>query len=222
MPTLFRHLLRLFSTSASPTGTNAGDVWWRNDLSQMHSSDGNPSPLIMGPSGNIPVVRSTGWHTVPTWGLAGSVAIPDQRAFAIPVWPGRSTTLTAVAINVTLALVGGTVRIGLYGSDGSVPTSLVADYGTVGTGVIGVQQISGLSTPLRPSLYFVVVVRQGGLLTLNLSTHNTGDPLISDTAPIPGINTNTYFVDGISGPLPASFGAISGTVQGPSIALQLT
>lgn len=222
MSALFRHLARLFSTSSHPTGGAAGDVWWRSDVSQLHASDGGTSPIIAGPTGNLPVIRSGGWHALPAYGTLGSNSIPNQRIFALPLWTGRSTTITAVAVNVAVLSVGSAIRIGLYASDGAVPTTLVADYGTVTGGVLGHQQISGLSTPVRPVLYFLAVGRQGGATALTVSARDTWDPIIAETTPQLDVNRNTYFIDAVAGALPASFGAVAGSTRGPSATIQFT
>lgn len=220
MSVLLRNLARLFSTSSDPSGS-AGDVWWNSALSQVRASDGSGS-LHVGPAGNLPVVRSGAWHSLPTQGSSTGLNIPDGRLFALPLWPGRSCSVSAVAANVTLALVGGSLRMGLYASDGALPTSLVADYGTVGAGVTGIRQISGLSTPLRPTLYFLVVGRQGGALTLAVSSRITHDSIVSGDAPILSEDHNAYFIDGVSGALPSSFGTIGGTATGPALSVQLS
>lgn len=223
MSVIFRHLARLFSTTSAPVSPSAGDVWYRSDVSQIHASDGSSGlPLQVGPTGNLPVVRSTAWHALPSHGAVGTVTIPADRLFALPLWPGRSCVLTSAAVNVTVALVGGSIRMGLYSSDGVLPTSLVTDYGTVTVGVTGIRQISGLSTSLRPVLHYLVVARQGGALTLTLSSRDTGDPIISEVSPLLDENRNTYYRDGVSGALPSSFGSITGTIQGPSATVQLT
>lgn len=223
MSALVRSLLRLFSTGSQPPSTVAGDAWWRSDLGQLHAADGpSTPPLVVGPFGNLPAIRSTAWHSLPPQGNVGTATVPADRLFALPLYPGRAATLTAAAVNVTLALAGGNIRMGVYASDGVLPTTLVADYGTVTVGVTGVRQISGLSTPLRPTLYFLGVVRQGGILNLGLSARDTWDPMVSETTPILDANRNAYYRDTVSGALPASFGAVAGTIQGPSATIQLT
>lgn len=223
MAVIFRDLLRLVGLAAQPSSPADGDIWWRSNQSQLHASDGLPGlPISVGPVGNLPAVRATCWHNLPPQGNVASVSVPSGRLYALPFWPGRSTTLTAVAVNVTVALVGGNIRMGLYESDGNIPTNLVADYGTVSSGVTGIRQISGLSTSMRPVLYFFVVARQGGALTLTLSSRDTWDPVVSETTATLDSNRNTYYRDTVTGALPSAFGAIAGTVQGPSATVQLT
>lgn len=222
MSVLLRHLASLFTTTAQPASTAAGDVWWRGDVSQMHASDGATSPLVLGPTGNLPVVGPANWHNLPSHGAPGTTTVPADRLFALPLWPGRSCTLTAAAVNVTLALVGGNIRMGVYASDGVIPTDLVADYGTVTVGVTGIRQISGLSTALRPVLQYLVIARQGGVLNLGLSSRDTWEPMVSETTPVLDANRSAYYRDGVAGALPASFGAVAGSIQGPSATIQLT
>lgn len=219
----FGHLARLLGIGSNPAGAGPGDLWYRTDLGQFHGSDGAAGlPLTVGPAGNVPVVRPTAWHTLPPFGAAGSANFPDARLFALPFWPGRTVTVTAAAANVTLSLVGANIRMGVYESDGTVPTALLADFGTVSTGLTGIRQITGLSTVVRPVLHFVVIARQGGLLDLGLTSRNTWDPIVSETAPTLGGDLNSYYRDGVSGALPASFGPIAGSVKAPAVSLQLT
>lgn len=224
MSAVFRHLLRLYLTSTTPAPVSDGDMWWRTDTGQVHTSDGNAGiPITVGPLSNVPVVRPTAWHTLPPHGSAGTSNVPDGRMFAIPFWPGRKCVLTAMAVNVTVAVAGGSIRMGIYESDGIIPTTRLADFGTVGTGLTGVQSITGLSVSVRPVLHFVVVGRQGGVLTLGLSSRDTWDPLVSETAaPVLTQNRSGYYITGVGGALPASFGVPAGTDQVPGVALQLT
>lgn len=220
----FAALARLLNRTAdpSPAATLAGDIWYRSDTSQFRGSDAVAgTSLTIGPYGNIPVVQPGNWHALPPMGPVGTVSVPASRLFALPFYPGRATTVNAVAVNVTLALVGGSVRMGLYQSDGVLPTTLLADFGTVTTGLTGIRSITGLSTVVRPVLHYLVVARQGGLLTLTLSARDTWDAFVSDSSAVIAENRNTYYRDTVSGALPASFGAVAGTIQGPSAAVQL-
>jgi len=142
--------------------------------------------------------------------------------FALPFWPGRACTMTAMAGNVTLALVGGLLRMGIYASDGVLPTTLVQDFGTVAAGVTGVRSITGLSRAVRPVLHYLVIGRQGGLVNLGLTTRLTWDPIVSEVTPSGIGDLNAYYIDGVSGALPASFGSPAGLDTGPAIWAQLT
>lgn len=217
------HLLRLFNRTTDPTEPASGEIWYRSDTDQVHASDGAAGiPLVVGPEGNLPVIRSTAWHGLPAYGATGTANVPVNRMFALPFWPGRTCTLTALAANVTLALVGGNLRMGLYASDGVLPTTLEADYGTVTAGVTGIRSITGLSTAVRPVLHYLVIGRQGGIVNLGLTTRVTWDPIVSETTPTITGALNCYFKDGISGALPATFGTPDGLDTAPAISAQLT
>jgi hypothetical protein len=219
----FGSLARLVNLSAPPVTPAAADVWFRGDLGQIRASDGlSGEQLTIGPTGNVPTVRSGAWHNVPAYGNAASANVPDGRMFAMPFWPGRKCTVTSIAANTTLALVGGNLRMGLYTSDGVLPTTLVADWGTVDAGILGIRQISALSTAVRPVLHYLVCGRQGGVLNLGVTTRSTWDPMIAPTSPVLAANRNAYYRDGIGGALPGTFGTPDGTDQGVALTVQLT
>lgn len=224
MSVLLKVAANLFNTTATPASVASGDLWYRSDTDQVHVSDGAAGiPITVGPAGNLPVIRSTAWHGLPATGANGTANVPVNRMFALPFWPGRTATLTALAANVTLALVGGSLRMGLYASDGVLPTTLVTDYGTVTAGVTGVRSITGLSTSVRPVLHYLVIGRQGGVLNLGLTTRTTTDAIVSElTTPSFGASLNSYYIDGVSGALPGTFGTPDGVDTGPALSVQLT
>lgn len=216
-------LLKLLNLTTAPAAPTSGDIWFRSDLGQIRASDGIAGEqLTIGPTGNVPTVRSTAWHNVPAYGNAASANVPVDRMFAMPFWPGRNCTLTSIAANTTLALVGGNLRMGIYRSDGVLPTTLLADFGTVGAGILGLVQITPAATAVRPVLHYLVCGRQGGVLNLGVSTRSTWDPIIAPTSPVIAANRNAYYKDGISGALPATFGTPDGTDQGVALTVQLT
>lgn len=216
-------LLRLLNRTSPPISHESGDIWYRSDTGQFRGSDGVAGePLTIGPEGNLSVIRSTAWHGLPVYGATATANVPVDRMFALPFWPGRTCTLTGMAANVTLALVGGNLRMGIYESDGVLPTTLLADFGTVGAGLTGVRSITGLSVAVRPVLHYIVIGRQGGILNLGLTTRNTWDPIVSETAPTITGSLNCYYQTGIGGALPASFGTPAGLDTAPAVSLQLT
>lgn len=210
-------------TSSPSSGTEDGDVWWNSAASQVRASDGDSGvDLQVGPQGQFPFVRSGQWVVVPPYGSSSTVNIQNSRLFAIPLWSGQATSLVGVAVQITLAITGGNIRMGLYASDGEIPTALVQDFGTVPASLQGVQQITGFSEPLRPVLHFLAVARQGGVLNLGLTTQNTNSPFVFSPSPSLTENLTAYYRDGVGGALPVSFGAIAGAIQGPSIAAMFT
>jgi hypothetical protein len=219
----FRDFVRLPLFTAVPSGPAEGDLWYRTDTDQIRASDGNAGePLTIGPEGNLPVISAGRWHLLPAYGAQATANVPVDLMFALPFWPGRRCTITAVAANVTLALVGGNLRFGLYTANtAGLPSTLVADYGTVTAGLTGIRQITGLSTVVRPVLHYLVVGRQGGLLNLGLTTRATQDPIVSEATPTIAGNFSGYTMTGISGALPGTF-TVAGVDTTPSISVQLT
>ena len=217
------HSLKLQSRTTPPVTPESGDVWYRSDLGQIRASDGSAAveQLTIGPTGNVPTVRATGWHNVPAYGNAASANIPDGRLFAMPFWPGRLCNITGIAANVTLALAAN-LRMGIYLSDGVLPTTLLADFGTVSGVALGTAQINGLNTRVRPVLHYLVCGRQGAGVNLGVSTRSTWDPIIANTTPVIAANRNAYYIDGVAGALPASFGAPAGSDQGAALSVQLS
>lgn len=171
--------------------------------------------------GNIPVVRSGAWHTIPPYGPVGSVTMPQNRAFALPFWPGHRCVLAGVAVDVTVIAAGGDLRFGLYSCANALPCRLISELGTVAAGGIGIQQLTGLTQHVRAVLMFLVVVRQGGLVNFGLSTRDTWSPMVSGATPVLDSNLNAYYQDGVTGALPAQFGIPAGSSQGPGASIQL-
>lgn len=172
--------------------------------------------------GNLPIVRTGTWHSLPPYGAASNINVPDGRMFGLPLWPGRRCSATGVAMNVTLAAVGGNLRIGVYSSANGLPSKLVQEIGLIPVGLIGIQTLTGFTLHLQPRLYFLSIVRQGGALNLGLSTRDTWEPIVSESSPTLMGNLNAYYVDGVAGALPTFFGTVAGTIQGPSASVQLT
>jgi hypothetical protein len=219
----FASLARLVGLTSAPSSPGAGDMWYRSDLAQFRGSDGGAGEqLTLGPEGNLPVIASTRWHSLPGYGNAAALNIPDGRLFALPFWPGRACTLTGSALNVTTLLAGTSARMGVYLSDGVYPTTLLSDFGTVTTASTGIRSITGLNVAIRPVLHYLVIARQGAAGTLAVSSRSTWEPIVSDSTPTIAANTNTYYIDSVTGALPGSFGAPAGTDQGPCLTVQLT
>lgn len=217
------HLLRLLNVTSPPASPAAGDTWYRSDLGQIRTSDGLAGEqLTIGPTGNVPTVRSTAWHNVPAYGNAASANVPDGRMFAMPFWPGRRCTLTAIAANLTLVAVGGTLRMGIYQSDGVLPTTLLADFGATPAPLLGIIQATPAPVAIRPVLHYLICGRQGGLVNLGVTTRSTWDPMIAPTSPVIAANRNAYYIDGVGGALPGTFGVPAGTDQGVALTVQLT
>jgi hypothetical protein len=214
--------VKLPTVTTDPSDSTEGCLWYRSNTGQVLLDDGAPGRKItVGPFGNLPIVTSTKWHSLPPHGAPATITPVLNRAYALPMWTGRKAVLTGVAAEVTLLGVGN-LRAGLYTADSStgLPNTLVSDFGTVATGTAGVKQWS-MSQNVRAVLLWLVIAQQG-LISIGLRARDTWDPIVSDDTPVLNANRNAYYRDGITGALPASFGAIDGTVQGPSAMVQLT
>lgn len=222
MATIFRDLARLLSRTSHPASTAAGDVWWRSDRSQAHASDGGSTPLLLGPTGNIPAVRSGGWYVLPTYGTPSSVTMTQNIGFALALWPGMACTLEKVSVEVTVAVTGN-LRTGLYEDSAGVPGDLIQDFGTISSGSTGLKTWSPTPIALRPVLYWLVVAQQGSG-SVGMRSHSASDPLVgSDTASVSlASSRNAYYRNSVSGALPSSFGAVDGATSGPAFLVQLT
>lgn len=214
--------VRLPNVSTDPSDASAGCMWYRSDTGEYFGDDGLTGRKIkIGPFGNVPVVYSTQWHSLPAYGAPATITPTLNRAYAVPFWPGRKCVITGVAAEVTLLGVGN-LRAGLYTANASTgaPNNLIQDFGTVATGAAGVKTWS-VSQNARPVLLWLVLAQQG-LISIGLRARDTWDPIVSDSSPVLNANRNAYYKDGFSGAFPASFGAVDGTTQGPSAMLQLT
>lgn len=201
----------------------SGTMWLREDLGQVRMSDGQEGPpLRIGPYGNLPVIRASGVHMIPPQGPSGTVTMPADRLFVLPIWPGRACEIIRLNIQVATADAGSSVRVGLYRSLEALPTDLVAEFGTIPTDTTGIQTITDLSQELRPRLSFLAIVRQGGVGTVSLTCRTTWEPIISDEFP-PELaqNKTAYTLDGVTGALPATFGPVTGAGQGPAVGVRL-
>lgn len=80
-----------------------------------------------------------------TWGdglaaMAGGLS--DDQMYLVPIFISEDMTFDRIAIEVTTAAASATVRLGLYDSVDSVPTNLIADFGTVAADTTGVKELT--------------------------------------------------------------------------------
>jgi hypothetical protein len=220
MAAIFRDLARLLSRTSQPSGTAAGDLWWRSDLSQAHTSDGGTTPLIVGPTGNIPVIRAGGWHYLPPYGARTTLTISASFAHALPLWPGRACTFDTLAVEVT-ATTTGSSRHGLYSDSGGAPATLIQEFGTTSNTSTGVKTLA-TGIALKPILYWLVLVNQGSG-TVSMRTHVTSSPFVSHlTTSFTDSHSSYYRTSFPGGTLPASFGTLGGATLSPLVLVQLT
>jgi hypothetical protein len=122
----------------------------------------------------------------------------------------------------------GNVRAGLFDSDPDtgLPVNRITDYGTTAA-TATTRSWTSITDVLYPRLYWTVIAWQGGSGgSPTYSVRNIAHPLVMETnasAPNPNTNFTAYYTDtGFSGAFPSTFGAIAGTIVGPTCAWKLT
>lgn len=216
--------------TADPASPGQGDVWYRSDH-EVHWRQAASGKVRIGFQGNIPIISTTSarWYR-DGYGSAAqnSSNTVANRAYAIPIWPGRKVTLSELCINIGAAFTtAGNVRAGLFDSDDDtgIPVNRITDYGTQ-TATAATRQWTGLTDVLYPRLYFTVITFQGGSGgTPTFSVRNIAHPLIHEvnaSAVNPNTNFTAYYTDtGFSGAYPSTFGTVAGSTMGPTCAWKL-
>ncbi len=102
-------------------------------------------------------------YTVPGWGASSNSATVfgvNNMTFGI-IFVDRSTLYEAMAINVNVAGVGGSLaRLGLYRFERGKAGRLILDAGTVAIDSIGTKEIA-ITQTLTRGLYFTAIVVDG-------------------------------------------------------------
>lgn len=139
----------LAPTGAAGTATGAA-----------HADHVHPSTTLDALAFGHRTLQSGSYYTIPFLGNTSNGGYPLNTILVMPFWLGIAATFDRLAFNVTFAsTTGGVCRLGIYNSDGAVPTSLVLDAGTVGTTSTGVKQIT-ISQALQPGMYWLAVCSQ--------------------------------------------------------------
>ena len=80
-----------------------------------------------------------------TWGdglAAMAGGLTNDQMYLVPIFISEDMTIDRIAIEVTTAAASSTVRLGLYSSTDSVPSTLIADFGTVSSATTGVKELT--------------------------------------------------------------------------------
>lgn len=203
---------RLDSASALKTlYTAKGDIL-------VASAASTPGALAVGSDGQLPIANSnsakgiiyarqtgmmlvsgqyTGSHV-----SGASSAMNNNRLYYVPIIIHKRVTITAIGINhaATAAGAGSVVRLGIYNSSNSLPSTLLLDAGTVATDTAAGQKFVTISQVLDPGMYWLAAVAQ---TVSGTPTFSTGTPsmVVSDTA---NVTSGTKFEAGVTGTLPSS------------------
>jgi parallel beta-helix repeat protein len=123
-----------------------------------------------------------------------------------PLFVPRPLALDRIATRVTLAAGSSVVRLGIYNDDGTgKPGTLVLDAGTVDSTVSGDKELT-IAQNLRPGLYWLAAVSQGGaptLRTMDGQMPSMGAILLAEALTTP---SGCYTQTGVTGALPTPFG----------------
>lgn len=125
-------------------------------------------------------------------------------AFLVP----KAITLSAIGCEVTTAGdVGCTVRLGIYADVNGLPSTLVADAGTIAGDVVGSAEVA-TSVTLQPGIYWIGGAVQGVTTTQPTmrTIHVPVLPIQVFSTSMPGANQNVTAVNlgGVTGALPAT------------------
>lgn len=74
----------------------------------------------------------------------------------------NTTTYTKIGAKVTSSVAASTMRFGIYQNSNGLPTSLIADYGTVTSASTGDQEIT-ISQTLEPNCYWIAMQPSGAI-----------------------------------------------------------
>ena len=117
-----------------------------------------PPGLIVGEGNNNEFV-------LPGWSFSQNTAAPTcdvDRMYFVPIYLAREMTFGALAVDVTTAQAGSTVRLGIYEADISAaanlsPGALVDDAGTIDSSSTGDKVLAAENT-LAAGYHFLVAV----------------------------------------------------------------
>lgn len=110
------------------------------------------------------ILRTGEYSSLPMHGIGAPIALTANRLYAIPYIAVRDITIDRLAICVTTADSGKSVRMGVHHDDGTnlYPGSLIKDAGTASVGTTGVKAvIISPALALSKGLWFLTLVSDG-------------------------------------------------------------
>lgn len=139
-------------------------------------------------------------------------------AMLVPFWVSANFTANRIGVEVITAAAASTVRLGIYGSNtDDQPGALLLDAGTVDSTTTGVKEVT-ISQALRPGLYWLGAVNQGGNPTLR--TIGTGSLSPVATTDMTAGAVNCYYATGVTGALPTTWASFTAGMQGYRVMLR--
>lgn len=118
------------------------------------------------PATTQPPFRPAQWYNFPNAAAGSTAVVANGEARYAPAFFPQPTTFTAIGAETTAIGSTGTsfVRFGIYRDGGGFPASLVTDFGTVLSDVLGLRSITATFT-FQPGWWWLVAVPQGAPAT---------------------------------------------------------
>ncbi len=149
--------------------------------------------------------------------LGAATAVTANRLYAMPFQVDKVQTIDSVGVNVTTGVSSTNVRMGIYRNGNGVPSTLVADLGTVATTTpAALKEITGLSQKLQPDIYWLTAVFSGAPTISHLAQGSITSMFGSDSAAV--LQTGMYSSFTYAA-LPSTYGTITMTTGTVSPAL---
>ena len=172
---------------------------------------------ILGSGQELGARLRSGMYYGPNATTVAPAAATQSRMYAVPVFVPRLVRLNRLAVNVTTAAAGSTIRLAIYRdvNDGQggypgdkVPGSEVSVSGAAVAFVEGV-----IDAYLEPGLYWLVSCSQGGAPTLSCITYAAYNIVGYQAAGV--VNGRiSWVVDGVTGAFPDTFDISAPNAQG--------
>lgn len=153
-----------------------------------------------------------------TWGngiVAMAGGLTDDYMYLVPIFISEDMTFDNIAIEVTTAAAAATVRLGLYDSVDSVPTNLIADFGTVDASTTGVKEKAISQAVSKGLIWAAYVCSNSSSVRLRQISSGVQMPTFPSTA-AQSFDEISYVQTGVTGALPdpttatiATAGAVS-------------
>lgn len=157
MGTAGAHPLYFATGTTVRGGINEDGAWFQRRAGVDH-----PIPHDAVPWSVLRPWKAGEYYQTQVGGQRAPAALGVNCAYAAEFAVPRATTLNSIAIEVTTAAAGSTVRLGLYADNGTgAPGALVADFGTVDSSTTG-SKVLAISRTLQPGLYWAVAAARGG------------------------------------------------------------
>lgn len=184
-------------------GIRADGAWYQVHGGVEHVMPHDPVPW----STLFPPMRAGCAYQPQFVGTRGKAQLTADTASAAPFVVPRATAFDQLSLEITTAVAGSTVRLGIYADDGAGrPGALVLDAGTVNASGIGAKTISA-SITLQPGLYWLAAAARGGSPTIRTGVGGGGWM-------IPQPATGDAIHNGYTGPHPADSLAATFTQTG--------